>query len=55
MVALRDYEPMMLKRVSELCEQLDARQGKVIDMNEWFGFFVFDGSSSRVLSPRITS
>jgi hypothetical protein len=43
MGALREYEPMMLKRASQLCEQLDERRGKVIDLNEWFGFFVFDG------------
>jgi hypothetical protein len=46
MAALRDYQPMVLNRLAQLTEQLDAREGKIIDLNEWLGYFVWDGSSS---------
>ncbi|KAL8283368.1 hypothetical protein RQP46_005778 [Phenoliferia psychrophenolica] len=43
--SLKDYEPMLLARLAELCDQFHARQGTVIDLNEWMGFLVFDVTS----------
>ena len=44
--SLRDYEPMVMNRIAQLCEQFDAREGKVFDLNEFMGYLVFDGKAS---------
>lgn len=41
--SLKEYEPMVLERISELCTQMDRLEGTVIDMNKWMGYLVFDG------------
>ncbi|KAL8278141.1 hypothetical protein RQP46_009465 [Phenoliferia psychrophenolica] len=43
--SLREYEPMLLTRLGQLCDQFDARVGTVIDLNDWMGFLVFDVTS----------
>lgn len=34
---------MVLNRIAQLCDEFDRREGKVIDLNDWMGFLVFDG------------
>lgn len=43
--SLKEYEPMVLERISELCTQMDRLEGTVIDMNKWMGYLVFDVTS----------
>lgn len=40
--AVKDYEPMIEKRVSQLVSALDARKGQNIDLAGWVSFFAVD-------------
>ncbi|KAL8276748.1 hypothetical protein RQP46_010857 [Phenoliferia psychrophenolica] len=44
--SLRDYEPAVVARIAQLCEQIDVRKGKAMDANEWLGYLVFDGGTN---------
>jgi cytochrome P450 len=45
--ALRDYQPLILNRLAQLIDQLDTHthDGRIVDLNEWLGYFVWDGPS----------
>lgn len=36
-----------MNRIAQLCEQFDAREGKVFDLNDFMGYLVFDGEASQ--------
>nr|BAL05148.1 cytochrome P450 [Phanerodontia chrysosporium] len=40
--AMKEYTPLMQNRVRELGDALVARQGQVVDLAEWIGFFTYD-------------
>ncbi|EKM49543.1 uncharacterized protein PHACADRAFT_153972 [Phanerochaete carnosa HHB-10118-sp] len=40
--AVKDYDPVIQHRVHGLGEGLGARQGEVLDLSDWLGFFTFD-------------
>ncbi|KAJ7478690.1 cytochrome P450 [Mycena galericulata] len=39
--AIKGYEPMLIRRVSQLVESLDQRKSK-LDLSHWFSYFSFD-------------
>ena len=45
MASLREYEPMVMKRIAQMCDQLEKRQCHTFDLNECLGYLVFDGKS----------
>ncbi|EKM49557.1 uncharacterized protein PHACADRAFT_131233 [Phanerochaete carnosa HHB-10118-sp] len=40
--AVKDFDPVIQHRVHGLGEGLGARQGEVLDLSEWLGFFTYD-------------
>jgi cytochrome P450 len=40
--SLKDYEPMIHRRASQLIEQLSKRKGQEIDLGHWMGCFTLD-------------
>lgn len=40
--AIKSYEPMLQKRLSELLLNLNARTGSPLDLGNWFNLFSFD-------------
>ncbi|KAF7333641.1 hypothetical protein MSAN_02407100 [Mycena sanguinolenta] len=40
--AIKGYEPMLIRRVAQLVEALDARTGTSVDLSQWLSFFSFD-------------
>jgi hypothetical protein len=48
--ALQNYQPLLAAQLSQLIACLDAREGQVIDIAEWFGFFALDFMGQFALS-----
>lgn len=46
MASLREYGPMVMKRIAQMCDQLEKRQGHTFELNECLGYLVFDGKST---------
>jgi cytochrome P450 len=40
--AIKSYEPMLQKRLSELVQNLNARSGSSLDLGHWMNLFSFD-------------
>ncbi|GJE89584.1 cytochrome P450 [Phanerochaete sordida] len=40
--ALKEYEPLIAGRVHQLVDALAKRQGQVVDIGQWIGFFAYD-------------
>ncbi|KAJ3525055.1 hypothetical protein NM688_g8461 [Phlebia brevispora] len=40
--SLREFQPVIVKRVHELVECLGERQGQIIDLAEWVSWFTYD-------------
>ncbi|KAE9402839.1 cytochrome P450 [Gymnopus androsaceus JB14] len=40
--SLKEYEMVVAKRASQLTEELSKREGQVVDLSKWIGFFTMD-------------
>ncbi|KAJ7790423.1 cytochrome P450 [Mycena olivaceomarginata] len=40
--AIKGYEPILIRRVTQLVESLGAQKSRSVDLSRWFSFFSFD-------------
>lgn len=40
--AIKDYQPAIFTRATQLAEQLEARAGTVVNLVDWMSYFAFD-------------